>query len=203
MGPYKIQVFCVFFAETSRMAAAVDLLEKRLEALELQVLGKKGSRGKAQDITELLIHTKMMIASALSLREVITSILEKMPKLNEYLDPSYSVNDLETEVKRQYVMLLYPELKETAELINKFEFLKPVVDSKCILEISQSMEKLKELTAANISLYEESTKTTNDVLKALQAYNNITVSIRKLFAELEKSVAELESSLQPKVKMEE
>lgn len=183
--------------------ASVDLLEKRLEALELQVLGKAGTKDKTQDITELLIHTKMMITSALSLREVITSILEKMPKLNEYLDPTYSVNDLETEVKRQYVMLLYPELKETAELINKFEFLKPVIDSKCILEISQSMEKLKELTAANINLYEESTKTTNDVLKALQAYNNITLSIRKLFAELDKSVTDLENSLQPKVKMEE
>lgn len=183
--------------------ASMDLLEKRLEALELQVLGKSTTKNKTQDITELLIHTKMMIASALSLREVITSILEKMPKLNEYLDPSYSVNDLETEVKRQYVMLLYPELKETAELINKFEFLKPVIDSKCILEISQSMDKLKELAVANVNLYEESKKTTNDVLKALQAYNNITLSIRKLFAELDKSVTELENSLQPKVKIEE
>lgn len=183
--------------------ASIDLLEKRLEALELQIMGKSGSKGKSQDVTELLLHTKMMTASALSLREVITSILERMPKLNDYLDPSYSLNDHETEVKRRYVILLYSELKESAELIKKFEFLRPVLDSNYILEIGQSMEKLKELTAENVSLYEKSTQTTNDVLKALQTYNNITLSIRKVFVELDKSVTELENASQPKVKVEE
>lgn len=183
--------------------ASVDLLEKRLAALELQVLGKTSPNDQTQDIAELLIRTKTMINSALSLREVITSILERMPKINEYLDPSYSINDSEIEMKRQYVMLLYPELKQAAELINKFDFLKHVIDSKCILEINQNMEKLKGLTASNISLYEESTKITNDILNALQTYNNITLSVRKLFAELDRSVTELEESLKPKAKIDE
>lgn len=181
----------------------IDLLEKRVQALELQVVGKSTISDKTQDVTDLLIRTKMMINSALSLREVITSILEKVYKLNEYLDPAYSVSDSEMEVKRQYVMLMYPELKQTVELLNKYDCLKPVLDSESILEINQAMDKLKELTANNISLYDESTKTTNAVLKVLQTYNTITLSMRKLFADLDQSVTDLEVSLQPKMKMEE
>lgn len=185
------------------MSPSVDMLEKRLEVLEHTVIGKKKLVDKMQDVTELLIHTRMMIASALSLREVITSLLEKMPKLNEYLDPTYSANDLETELKRQYVMLLYPELKETSQLINKFENLKPVIDSKSILQVTEYLDKLNELATVNLKLYEQSRETTNNVLKALQMYNDITLSIRKLFADLDKSVTELEDSLHPKVAIEE
>lgn len=185
------------------MSPSVDMLEKRLEALEHTITGKKKLVDKIQDVTELLIHTRMMIASALSLREVITTLLGKMPKLNEYLDPTYSANDLEIELKRQYVMLLYPELKETSQLISKFESLTPAIDSKSILQVTEHLDKLNELASVNLKIYEQSRETTTNVLKALQMYNDITISIRKLFADLDKSVTELENSLHPNVPIEE
>lgn len=182
---------------------AIDSLEKRLEALENKVFAEKDIIDKTRSITDQLLQTKVMISSALSLRESITSLLEKMPKINEYLDPTYSVNESETELKRQYVILLYPELKETAELLHRFDDLKSMADSKAIVQISDSVGKLNELATANLALYEKSKDTTNNVIKALQTYNDITMSIRKLFANLDKSLTELEMLIHTKVKMEE
>lgn len=181
----------------------VDSLEKRLEALENKVFAQKNVIDKTRTVTDQLLQTKIMIKSALSLRESITSLLEKMPKINEYLDPTYSVNESETELKRRYVILLYPELKETAELLHRFNDLKSMADSKAVVQISDSVGKMNELAAKNLALYEKSRDTTNDILKALQAYNDITFSIRKLFADLDKSLTELELLIHTKVKMEE
>lgn len=185
------------------MPSAIDVLERRLEVLEKQILGKLTDVEKLQDVTELLIHTKMMITSALSLRDGINSVLEKMSTLNEYLDPTYSANDLEIELKRQSVMLLYPELKDISNQIKKFEALKPAVDSKAILQITDRLDKLNELAVANLQIFEESRAVTNNILKALQNYNDVILSIRQLFAKLDNSITELEVSLQPKVKIEE
>lgn len=90
----------------------IDLLEKRIEALELQVLPKEKSslESKFQGITDILLQTQTMISSALSCRDAITSILRHIQTVNEYLDPCYGENDLEVEAKRHYLLELYPEV---------------------------------------------------------------------------------------------
>lgn len=180
-----------------------EILEKRVVAWEKKVLGQKNVTDKTRTITEQLLQTKVMIKSSLSLRDCITSLLEKMPKINEYLDPTYSVNESETEIKRRYVILLYPELRENAELLHRLNDVKSTVDSEAIVKISDLVGKLNELAAANLALYEKSRYITNNILKALQAYNDITMLIGKLFADLDKSVTELELSIHTQVKMEE
>lgn len=107
----------------------ISLLEKRVAALELQVFNKNADTAKNQVITDLLLQTHTMIASALSCRDNIVSILERMPLLNEYLNPSYMDNALELEARRQYVLEIYPELKRTVELVGKFQKLKLFTDS--------------------------------------------------------------------------
>lgn len=98
---------------------AIDLLEKRIEALELQVLPREKAslESKSQAITDLLLQTQTMISSALSCREAITSILQHMTTINDYLDPCNGENDLEVEAKRHYLLELYPEVGGRASKI--------------------------------------------------------------------------------------
>lgn len=106
----------------------ISLLEKRVAALELQVFEKNNEPSKNQVVTDLLLQTHTMITAALSCRDNIVSILERMPLLNEYLNPSYMDNALELEARRQYVLEIYPELKRTVELVGKFQKLKLFAD---------------------------------------------------------------------------
>lgn len=91
---------------------AIDLVEKRIEALERQILpkGPQPSNVKFQPITDLLNQTQTMISSALSCREAITTTLQQLDTINNYLDPNNGENDLEVEAKRQYLLELYPEV---------------------------------------------------------------------------------------------
>ncbi|KAJ8917784.1 hypothetical protein NQ315_010690 [Exocentrus adspersus] len=166
---------------------AIDLLEKRIEALELQVLSKDTSASQTQAITDLLMQTHTMITSALSCREAITSILQHMTTINEYLDPSYGENVLEVEAKRHYLLELYPELKDTVKLIGTFENLIPYADSANIVKVTELSEKLDRLAVNNLSIYEESVEVTQNVLASLQKYNDITGSIKVLFAQLDRA----------------
>lgn len=182
------------------MTDPIDLLEKRIAALELQILpeDKNTELNKTQAIADLLIQTHTMIATALSCRDVISSILEKLPIINEYLNPMYSENELELHAKRQYVLELYPELKQTAALMSEFDTVKDVTDSKVISRISDLSDKLENLTISTLSTYDECKVITCKVLESLQQYNDITKTIKILFAQLEYKVNEIETALAPK-----
>ncbi|CAH1984641.1 unnamed protein product [Acanthoscelides obtectus] len=184
---------------------AIDLLEKRIAALELQVLPENpnSEANKTQTITDLLLQTQTMITSALSCREAITSILQHMTTINEYLDPSTEASELEVEAKRHYLLELYPELKGTVQIIGNFENLVPFIDSSNILKVVELSGKLEQYASNNLTLYEESRQVTMKVLNSLQQYNDIQTSLKTLFAQLDKAVNDLERALKPKFSTEE
>lgn len=182
---------------------SIDLLEKRIATLELQVLPKaKDSLGSSQVVTDLLLQTQTMVSSALSLREAITTILQRMTTINEYLDPSYGDNETQVEAKRCCLLELYPELKDTIQLIGTFEELVPCADSKNFLKIMELLQKLEQFTISNLQAYDECGKVTQNVLEYLQKYNDITMSIKVLFAQLDKAVTDLEVALKTPVREE-
>ncbi|XP_060517476.1 dynactin subunit 3-like [Cylas formicarius] len=182
----------------------IDLLEKRIEALELKILPKdKTLNLKSQSITDLLLHTQTMISSALSCRDAITSILQHMTTINEYLDPCNGESELEVEAKRHYLLELYPDLQDTVQLIRTFENLVPFTDSVNITKITELSEKLDRLAVANLATYEESREVIQNVLKTLQQYNDITGSIKILFTQMDQAISDLEVALQPKFVSEE
>lgn len=183
----------------------IDLLEKRIAALELEVLplAKHADIDKSQLVTDLLLQTHSMTATALSCREVITSILRRMEVINDYLNPSYCDTQLDIQDKRQYVLELYPEMKKTVQLVVEFERLKSFLDSPSIHNIPMLVNKLEQLTISNVNTYEECKEVTDRILQALQQYNDITMSIKILFAQLEQSITSIEISLQPRLAVDE
>lgn len=184
----------------------LDFLEKRIAALELQVLPKNPrfpNDGKTQDITEILLQTQTMISSALCCREAITSILQHMTTINSYLDPNNGESELEVEVKRHYLLELYPELKDIVKLVSTFESLTAYADSEGIARATGLTNKLEDLAAFNLKMYEESQIVTNRTVDALQQYNDIITSIKVLFAQLDKGITDHEAALMPKLAKED
>lgn len=184
----------------------LSVLEKRIERLELQIFPKGPNLSqdvKTEDISDLLLQTQTMISSALSCREAITSILQHMTTINEYLDPTNGESELEVEAKRHYLLELYPELKDTVRLISTFENLTPYGDSQNIVKVTELCEKLESLAASNVEIFQESQEVTQNTVSALQKYNDIVESIKLLFAQLDAAVSDLEMALLPKFSAEE
>lgn len=188
------------------MDAIINLLEKRIEALELQVLpnDKTSLSSNNQTITDLLLQTQTMITSALSCREAITSILQLTGRINDYLDPTgWSSNELEVNAKRHFLLELYPEIKDMIHTIHNIETMVPFMDSVNITRVAESADKLQQLASSNLTMYDENREVTFRVLKSLQQYNDITSSLKILFAQIDKAVSDLENALQPQFVMEE
>lgn len=185
---------------------AIDLIAKRISALELAVFpnGEYVKPDKSQpEITDLLLQTHSMTVTALSCREVVTSILKRMETINDYLLPDYCDNQLDIQDKHQYILELYPEMKKTLKLLEEFEQLKAFLDSPPINNIPSLVDQLENLTLDNISTYQECKSLTDKILRALQQYSDITMSIKILFAQLEQSITNIEISLQPKPTIDE
>ncbi|CAG9858963.1 unnamed protein product [Phyllotreta striolata] len=176
-------------------------LEKQIEALELQALQNEDQsqiKSKIQAITGLLLQTRMMINSALSCREALTSMLQPLTTVNDYLNPSTSGNDVEAEAKRLYLLESYPELIGTVQTIGTFESLLPFLGSINISKVVEFCEILEELALNNTELYGECRDVIKEVLAALQDYNDISNSIKALLSQWDFTISNLEHALQPK-----
>lgn len=183
---------------------AIDLLEKRIAALELQVLPSDANFPKNnQKITDLLLQTQTMITSALSCRDIIVSILQHMVSINTYLDPAAGDNMLEVEAKRLYLLELYPELKDTIIMISTLQESIKFIDSPNIMRVTELCGQLEQLAVKNLGTYEKSRDVTHKVLQAIQQYNDISHTIKLLFMKMDNIISELETALQPKLSHEE
>lgn len=146
-------------------------------------------------ISDMLIQTNTLISSALSGREVVTAILQRMTELNQYLDPNFYENYLDNASKRQFILTLYPEIKKYGESIQRLKSLIPVLDSEHLNNVPSLCPKLEQLTLTNLQMYEESQQVSQSIAKALQQYNEIIYSITRTFIQLEEIVTHLESEM--------
>lgn len=146
-------------------------------------------------VADMLIQTNTLIASALSGRDIVNTILNRMVELNQYLDPNYYENKLNIQAKRQFILALYPEIKKYGESIQKLKSLVPVLDSQQLNNVPSLIPKLEQLTVSNLKMHEESQEVSASIAQALQQYNDIIYSISRTFVQLEDIVTRLESNI--------
>ncbi|XP_022905009.2 uncharacterized protein [Onthophagus taurus] len=179
------------------MEATIDALEKRLKVLELQILPQdKPVDLKSQNIVDYLAEAHEMITMALSCRDAVSNMLQKLQLIHEYLNPSFcSFEDL-TEM-RQYILDLYPDLKKTVDYLKQFAVLKPIIDADyCVNQ--ELTGRLSSLTVSATNGYVESESTKDEVKTVLKDLQEMTYSYKMLFAQLEYSMALIEEALKSK-----
>lgn len=182
----------------------IDLLERRIAALELKVLPLESTmeENASTSVADMLIQINTLISSALSCRDVVTAILNRMNELNEYLDPSFYENRMDTDAKRQFILAVYPEIKNYGESIQKLKKLVPILDSEPLNNVPSLVPKLEQLTIANLNTQEENQQVSKNIANALQQYNDIIYCITRTFVQLEEVITQLELEMKPKVVVE-
>ncbi|CAG9835819.1 unnamed protein product [Diabrotica balteata] len=185
----------------------LDLLEKRIEALELKVFpagDPSAIANKNQTITNILTQVQTFVTTALTCRETITSMLQCYGTLNEYLDPAGGADELEVEAKRHYILQLHPEIKDTLQTHTRIlQNLLPYVESENISKVVEMTAQLEEASVSHLNLYGEWRDTMYKMVVALQNFTDIMSSIKVLFSQLDNTLTSLEYSLQPKFVTEE
>ncbi|XP_076265323.1 dynactin 3, p24 subunit [Rhynchophorus ferrugineus] len=186
-------------------AEAIDILESRIKAIEEQVLPREAIAAEEaqQSVSDLLVETETMINSALSCRKPISSILKRMNDINDFLDPLNGEGDLEIEAKKHYLLQLYPEFMEILKVIQSFEGLIPLGAAGPLHRVSELSDKLHTTTADTLETYEECKNVTQEVLAALQKYNNVVNTVKLLFAQIDKVISDVEEDQKLALEREE
>lgn len=178
-------------------------MERKIAALELKVLPKEPVEDQiAQSVTDMLLQINTLISSALSCRDVVNAILNRMTELNNYLDPNFYENGLTVEAKREFLLAIYPEIRKYGESIQRLKALHPVLDSDPIKNVPSLVSKLGQLTLSTLKTHEEGVEISRSITHALQQYNDIIYSITRTFVELEEIVTQLEFEMKPLVSSE-
>lgn len=177
---------------------AVDLLEQRVAALERLILPETAAAVEPQNVVDSLLQVKSMIATALSCRDIVTTFLKSLNVLNEYLDPSYLEKDMDMDIKRQYILETHLRFKEYAEAMEEFDKLKDIPATKNLDKSLELVSKLDTVTVDNVNMHLESVDVTSKVLDSFVQINNITKSLKVLFAQLHVNLESVEASIKSK-----
>ncbi|XP_044743574.1 dynactin subunit 3-like [Chrysoperla carnea] len=183
-----------------------EALEDRITSMELKVFGKRNPHNfdfnTSIPVTLGLVDVNVLISSALSGRETIISTLTRLPELNECLDPNYEENLMSSDSKMEYVLAMEPEIKSIAEQLKNISNSLPVLDSEPIKNVPNNCDKLNKVAYSYLEIKQEHDSVSNNIIEAIQKYNDIMHSITKNLSQLESTITELEIAKQPKVVIE-
>ncbi|XP_044751801.1 uncharacterized protein LOC123311774 isoform X2 [Coccinella septempunctata] len=184
----------------------LDLIESRIAALEREILGI-ANNGNTDDlkttVTDSLIQAHTMISSALSCRDSITAVMDRMAKVDEYLDPLYVVQMIDVECKMTYVLEMHEKLKENYESLKALDKLLVILNSENINRLIDNDDRIKLALIENFAINQERLKTVENVIKVLVGYNDMMKNIKLLFRQMNLLLTNLESGQEQTFKNEE
>lgn len=176
----------------------LSALEKRVAEMEKVVFGEISPLDTKITVVEALLNAHTMIKSSLIGHDNIVHVLERLPELNEFLDPTYSNNNIEIETKRKYILLLHSELQNLGVLLKEFQRVEKVVDSDAIANTTKLSEKLDTIIANNVNTHLESTASSKQVLETINKYNDILSSLEVLLMQFDQTATQIEQEMESK-----
>ncbi|XP_044751800.1 uncharacterized protein LOC123311774 isoform X1 [Coccinella septempunctata] len=194
------------FSTKTTIMPNLDLIESRIAALEREILGI-ANNGNTDDlkttVTDSLIQAHTMISSALSCRDSITAVMDRMAKVDEYLDPLYVVQMIDVECKMTYVLEMHEKLKENYESLKALDKLLVILNSENINRLIDNDDRIKLALIENFAINQERLKTVENVIKVLVGYNDMMKNIKLLFRQMNLLLTNLESGQEQTFKNEE
>ncbi|XP_045471933.1 uncharacterized protein LOC123678770 [Harmonia axyridis] len=182
----------------------LDILERRIAELERKILGNDvNAKNINTTVTDSLLQAQTMITSALSCRDAITTLMDSMTKLDEFLDPLYVAQMIDVECKMTYILEIHENLKKDYEMLKAFEKLQGSIDSENINKLIDNEERIQLASLKSSEVDELGKTTTQNVIKILVGYNNMMKNIKLLFGQMNLLLSNLESGQQQSPESEE
>lgn len=180
-----------------------DILEHRIAELEKKVFGY-GRKTNApypmpdSNIIDSLSSANTLISSALSGREKLNTIIQRLPELKSYTESDFEEMDLQTDRKLEYILSMESEIRESAQRLKQLHELLPVLDSDRFKNLPELIEKLDKLTVNYVDLGGKTGDVKGESQNLISRYNEILTNISKNLIILDADITELEKKNEPK-----
>lgn len=181
---------------------ALDIIESKIRELELKVYGEKPEPTENfNPVIDSLLQANTLMVATLSGREKFTSIFKRLHELNEYLELNPLNDDPRGLVTKLNIILsLEKEYKDSVQLMEKVNELKPVLDDDKIKNTQLLKNDLNDLIAKHLSKKERLEEINNEVGEVLSKFNEVCLEISKSFFLLNEAISKLENENLPKSK---
>ncbi|XP_014210431.1 dynactin subunit 3 [Copidosoma floridanum] len=180
-----------------------EILEKRIAELEKKIFGLEGkpsdeSLMPESTIIESMEQAQTMISSALSGREKLSALMERLPELEEYENAVLEPTDPQIDVKLEYILAMESEIRQYVENLKTIKELMPVLDSNRFDNLPEMAEKLTNLSLQHIELGDQVNTVDSATKELMTRYNNIITNISQTLIALDTEITKLEKEKEPK-----
>ncbi|XP_061469184.1 dynactin subunit 3 [Rhineura floridana] len=180
------------------VAAEVQLLQSRLDALEERIFGAPaGAEGEAgaRKIADGLVKVQVALGNIAGKRERVKILFKKIEDVIKYLDPQYidrmAIPDA---MKLQFILAEEQSILAQAALLEQVSSLQPYLDSAHIKAAPDHAAKLQRLSQIHIQQQDQCEAVTENVRLLLEDYNKMTLLLSKQFVQWDEMLTQLEAA---------
>ncbi|XP_076350480.1 dynactin 3, p24 subunit [Tachypleus tridentatus] len=178
----------------------LECLERRIEKLEDRIHGRKlnSNHSSEQSCIEALTKIQNQLQSAVTGKDKITDVFEKLSELEKFLDPGYADSLTLTEAAKLDIMLEEELVRHIIDNLQKVEDMKSVLDSEHIKATPGLTSKLANLSQVQDKQQVQEEALTEEVRNLLNTYNKIITTLTKYFVTADEKLTKLEIAAKPK-----
>lgn len=178
----------LIFNKNGLISDEMDQLEKKMAALELQILTTQESENAPAQTpaqpTGIDMPNKMttLITAASSAKEIFVTVLNRLLELNQYVESNPQQNNLNLRSKREIIKAIYPDVKKCGECVHRLKSMVPVaLNCPSSVPNQQMHEGNQEVPAGNA--------------QAVHQYQMIIDSISNTYLQIEDIVTQFEMNM--------
>ncbi|XP_067664684.1 dynactin subunit 3-like isoform X2 [Haliotis asinina] len=177
----------------------IDVLEKRIERLEALVFGNADKDALYPKCIDNLSNIQSKVVAATAGRKKIPKAYERLPDLQNYLDPSYT-EELTTsnDTKAEIILAEEDFLRQQATRLERMQNLEELFDSEHIKATPKLAGKLHELSQIQIKQQDQASQFNDEARACLEAYNSIVTLLSKQFVQWDEILTKAEIAAQPR-----
>lgn len=173
---------------------ALKCIDERLDRLENIVHGHSPSDTDNKCI-ETLINVQNKLQSAVTGKEKVTHLFNKLNELEKYLCPSFKEHiNVNESVKMNLVLLDEERVRKTVDALQTVKDLTQYLESEHIKGVPSLFPKLYETIQLQKSLQEKSQLLSDDTRKLIADYDNLISSLSKQFILWDSMLTEIEKT---------
>lgn len=183
---------------------ALDSLEKRIDHLT-RIVGTipQEENTTTENLTDSLLSANTLIASAMSGRENISSVVSRSNELEHYLDPSFLDEQQEMKSKEVYINTVAPELAENFEVLENIKKLEPTLGAEYFRAMPDVTDKLKVMNETTAEVRAKNELLEESLTLAMQRYDEIQTGLTDALKAMNERICRMEDKLQQKKKPDE
>jgi len=185
--------------------AEIDILERRLEELEVLIHGdteKTSHRSNQPDLLETVSTCSNAIKSATKGHARIKDTYSNLPQLTSLLDSRVADKKIEAEDLQLGINMILAEEEQIRDISSKLGQIqllnKTVLDSEPIQNVSKLMGRLNTLVEITIDQQEQAQMVSKETEELLKRYNDVANSLTRQFVSWDVIVTKLELAAQAK-----